>query len=218
VAAETYARVDVPLRVIVICPNHTGMGTRRAVWADGQWLVPGGAASVDSELAAELIDEASLNEDRVAHLSEHAIEVHVPLLQQRRADVRLVPICLGLLSLDECASVGSGIARVVTAYRERGDDVLVVASTDMSHYISADAARVLDQRAIDRITALDAAGLYDVVTRERITMCGFVPTTVTLFASAELGASRAELVRYSNSGETSGDYDHVVGYAGLVVT
>ena len=215
VAGAAYARVSVPRRVVVLCPNHTGRGARRSVWPSGAWQLPGGAVPVDAELARLLVAEAHLTPDHAAHLGEHAIEVHLPFLRARRADVSVVPVCLGGLSLAECHEVGHGLARAI---RETPDDVLLIASTDMSHYIAAEEARRLDSLALERVLSLDPDGLYEVVTRHDISMCGYIPTTVALVASLELGAKSAKLVRYANSGDVSGDFSAVVGYAGVVVS
>jgi AmmeMemoRadiSam system protein B len=214
IAGETYARVRVPERAIVLCPNHTGWGSPRSVWTRGAWRIPGATIGVDEVLADAVVREAALVPDDEAHLQEHAIEVHLPFLHERQPRLEIVPICLGTLSLEACERVGRGIARAVTSAASR---VLLVASTDMSHYVPASRARAMDELALSRVLALDPAGLHRVVQSEGLTMCGYIPTTVTLFAALELGASRVDLVRYGNSGETSGDYDRVVGYAGLVV-
>ena len=123
-------------------------------------------------------------------------------------------VTLAGLSLAECREVGEGLAEVVRASEE---PVLLVASTDMSHYISADEAATLDGMALARVQALDPEGLYRTVRSHQISMCGVLPTTAALFAARALGASQAELVRYGNSGEQSGDHDRVVGYAGVLV-
>jgi AmmeMemoRadiSam system protein B len=214
IAAETWARVLVPARVILLCPNHTGMGVRASMWAGGAWTIPGSAVAIDEELRTALLAETALELDDDAHLREHAIEVHLPLLIARRADARIVPICLARLPVPECRALGEGIARAIAKV---GGDVLVVASTDMSHYVSAEVAAELDQLALARVLALDPAGLHEVVERERISMCGYVPTTVALFCARARGSSTASLVRYGNSGEASGDFERVVGYAGVIV-
>ena len=218
IAGETYARVRVPQRVVVFNPNHTGRGSPRSIWSAGAWHLPGGAVPVDEPLAVALRDEAQLEDDQRAHLLEHSGEVHLPFLRALRSDVRMVPVCLAGLSLSECQEIGAGVARAIRRSTTDPRDVLLVASTDMSHFVSADTARRLDMLAIERVTGLDPEGLYEVVTRNRISMCGFIPTTVVLIAARELGASEVELVRYGNSGETSGDYDRVVGYAGAIVS
>jgi AmmeMemoRadiSam system protein B len=210
--------VVVPERVIVLCPNHTGMGVRRSLWAGGAWRLPGGAIEVDGELAARVRRRARLEPDLDAHVAEHAIEVHLPFLRHRNASARIVPIVLAGLSLAECREVGEGLARAIAETRaQHGGDVLLVASTDMSHYVPADEARALDGLALARVEALDPGGLYEVVRARDISMCGFIPTTCALFAARALGATRAELVRYGNSGDVSGDHERVVGYAGVVV-
>lgn len=219
IAGETYAEARVPSSAIVLCPNHTGMGTRRSLWLHGSWHLPGFDLEIDAELAALVLQEAGLEEDRLAHLREHAIEVQLPFLHAMSPRISIVPICLGRLGFAECRSAGEGIARAIARTEERRKErVLLVASSDMSHYISADAARHLDGHALERVLALDAEGLHAVVNEEGISMCGYIPTTVALVAARALGATSAKLVRYGNSGEVSGDYDQVVGYAGVLVS
>ena len=214
IAGQTYAAVRVPNRVVILCPNHTGLGARRSLWASGAWRIPGGEVLVESTLAERLQNLTTLKDDRLAHLREHAIEVHLPFLRAKNRDLSVVPICLGGLSFRECVELGEALGRVLADESER---VLIVASTDMSHYISAELAEKLDHIALERVEELDAEGLFRVVTERDISMCGYVPTTVALIAARVLGAKSAALVRYGNSGETSGDYDRVVGYAGLVI-
>lgn len=214
IAAETYARVDVPERVIVLCPNHTGRGARRSVWPAGVWRIPGRDVPVDVELAAEVVAHADLLPDVQAHLAEHAIEVHLPFLVDRQPALRIVPICLARLSYEDCERVARGLVEVIES---RSEPVLLVASTDMSHYVSAARAKLEDDWLLERILALDPAGLHATVTERQSSMCGFIPTTIALCAARELGTARAELVRYGNSGEASGDFERVVGYAGLLL-
>ena len=219
IAGETFARAKIPPTAIVMCPNHTGYGVRRSLWPSGSWHLPGFDLEVDSKLAASVRESADLTEDHLAHVREHAIEVELPFLHALRNDVKIVPICLAGLSYAECEEVGLGIARSIAEQEQRESErVLVVASSDMSHYISADSARSLDRKAIDQVLALDAEGLYRTVKQFEISMCGYVPTTVALVAARQLGATRAELCRYGNSGETSGNFDEVVGYAGVLVS
>lgn len=214
IAGQAFARVQVPRTAIVLCPNHTGRGERRSLWSSGAWLLPGAELPVDVELAGELRRQAGLADDQAAHHLEHAVEVQLPFLRARNPEVRTVPICLGGLTRVECLALGERIAEVIA---DRRGEVLLVASTDFSHYLPADEARALDLLAIDRIRAVDPEGLFDTVQAREISMCGYVPTTVVLAAARALGARSAELVRYGNSGETSGDFDQVVGYGGLTV-
>lgn len=212
ILGETYAEVAVPRTVVIMCPNHTGMGVRRSCWNRGRWQLPGGSIEVDEALADALVQRAGLQADVDAHVHEHAIEVHLPFLRALHPGVRIVPIVLGRLSAQECVELGTRIAETID------DDVLVAASTDMSHYVSARRAEELDRMAIDRVLALDPVGLHRTVETHAISMCGYVPTTVALAAALHRGATQARLVRYGNSGEASGDFDRVVGYAGFVIT
>lgn len=215
VAGAAYARIRVPRRCIVLSPNHTGRGATCAIWPRGAWKTPLGDVPVDEALAEQLQKACPLlREDRPAHVSEHSLEVHLPFLKTRRTDVTIVPITLGHMPYVDCAQIGRAIAEVV---RAQEDEILIVASTDMSHYLPADEARALDAQALDRITALDDAGLYDVVGREDISMCGIIPTTVALAAARALNVRQAELIRYGHSGEVSGDHSSVVGYASVTM-
>jgi hypothetical protein len=216
IAAETFARILPPRTALILCPNHTGLGSRRSVWDAGAWRLPGGDVPVDEPLARALVASAGLESDRAAHLREHAIEVQLPFLRRLNAELRIVPICLGRLSLDECLRTGESIATALLA-GSSAETTTIVASSDMSHYLPAETARVLDARALWRVIALDPEGLYRTVVEHDISMCGFIPTTVALAAARRLGAKRAELVRYGNSGDTSGDFESVVGYAGAVI-
>ena len=212
ILGETWARVAVPARVIVLCPNHTGLGATASLWPDGAWRTPLGSVPVDRELAAALAACPLVEPDRAAHAFEHALEVELPFLQVRRADIAIAPLCLGPLDLAGCAEVGHAVAAAAR------DGALVVASSDMSHYLPAEEAERQDRRALDALLALEPERLYETVRREGITMCGVVPATVMLFAARELGATSARLVRYASSGDVSGDRSSVVGYAGVVVT
>lgn len=214
ILGETYARCVVPPRVVLMCPNHTGMGVPRSLWPDGGWRLPTGTVPVDEDLVAGLREHCGAQLDRSAHQREHAIEVHLPFALARQPALRMAALCLAGLDVESCRAMGEGLARVV---RQSEEPVLLVASTDMSHYISAAEAATLDRLALDRVEALDPAGLLRTVRSHDISMCGVVPTTVALFAARALGAHEAELVRYGNSGERSGDYDRVVGYAGVLI-
>jgi AmmeMemoRadiSam system protein B len=181
----------------------------------GSWETPLGDVAIDQELAASLTKRFPLlSEDVLAHRAEHAIEVQLPFLQTLRSDVRFVPIALGTRQFEVLEGLGHAIADVLA---ETGELVLVVASSDMNHYESDPVTRVKDHQAIDRVLAVDARGLYDVVAEEQISMCGFGPTVTMLTAARQLGAMKGELVKYATSGDISGDREMVVGYAGIVV-
>lgn len=214
VAGEVFSHVKIPSRHLIFCPNHTGMGAEAALMGEGAWRMPWGDVPIDEELASRLAEASPLlREDPSAHREEHSLEVQLPFLRRFRPDFRFVPIALGRLSLADCRSLGEAAAGVL---REEADPVLLIASSDMSHYLPDAAARSKDRKAIDAMLALDPEALYRTVRAERISMCGVVPATVVLFAALSLGATSARLVRYATSGDVSGDRDRVVGYAGLL--
>jgi AmmeMemoRadiSam system protein B len=215
VAGEVYSSVEIPERNIIFCPNHTGVGANAAVMARGSWRMPWGEVPVDEELADRLLAASPLlAEDASAHRGEHSLEVQLPFLRRFRETFRFVPVALRQISLSDCRTLGEAVARVA------GEEVLpplLIASSDMSHYEPDSIARKKDGQAIDRFLALDPEGLFRVVRSERISMCGVIPATVVLFASLALGAGSARLIKYSTSGDVSGDREQVVGYAGLAL-
>lgn len=216
VAGEVYSAIKAPETFVLIGPNHRGTGEPVALYAGGEWAVPTGTFLVDQELGSIIMDQAPLVvADELAHRMEHSIEVQLPFIAEVAHNAKILPISVIHASLSACKTVGEGIA---AAIKQCGYPVTIVASTDMSHYVSADTARKLDGLALDRILALDPEGLYTTVSEFRISMCGVYPTTIMLYAAKALGAKHARLVRYATSGEVSGDYDQVVGYAGVIIT
>lgn len=219
VAGAVYARLEIPKHCVILCPNHTGKGHPLSVMASTTWQTPLGEVAADAELGAQLLRRfPALQEDSAAHRAEHAIEVQLPFLQARQPELNIVPIAIGTSNFDVLRGLGEALAQVI-AEREKADEgkVLIVASSDMNHYESDAITRVKDRKAIERVLALDARGLWQVVMNEDISMCGFGPAIVMLTAAKLLGATSATLVKYATSGEVSGDYESVVGYAGIIV-
>ncbi len=215
VAGAVYSRVELPGTIVLIGPNHTGLGAAVSIMASGQWQTPLGTLAIDEDLAGAIRSRCQrVEDDMIAHLREHSLEVQLPFIQYMKEDVRIVPLQMMDTRLETCLELGEAVAGAV---KERGGGTLIVASSDMSHYVPAEEARKKDRMAIDRILALDARGLYATVRNENISMCGYGPAVAMVNACKALGATKAELIKYANSGEVSGDYDQVVGYAGMVV-
>lgn len=215
VAGAVFSRIQVPKKTIILCPNHTGLGVEASINASGSWQTPLGEVPVDEDLAKRLMElDSQLEEDVLAHLQEHALEVQLPFLQMIQEDFRFVPLCLSHLSYGECEVLGEALAKVV---RESPEPILLLASSDMNHYESQERTLLKDQRAIDCILALDPPGLYRRVHEEHISMCGIIPTTCMLIAAQLLGAKQADLVKHATSGDITGDFSGVVGYAGIIV-
>jgi hypothetical protein len=214
VAGETFARISIPETVVLLGPNHHGKGAPLAVGTE-DWDMPLGQVPLVDDLAEALVRGSALfTADDIAHRYEHSLEVQVPFLQYFQENLHIVPVVVSHLSFEQCRQAAAELAQAVLQYNR---PALLVASTDMTHYLSRHQASEQDHLALDHILQLDPAGLYEIVLSHRISMCGIIPTTITLLAAAELGAEQAELVRYTDSGEVSGDTDQVVGYAGVVV-
>ena len=186
-----------------------------AVWPNGAWRIPGRDVPVETALAEALLAAApGLSPDRAAHLGEHSLEVLLPFLTAVRPGCRIVPVAVAEPRpgvLDETAQAMAG---VLAAWPE---PVSIIVSSDMSHYLPQSAAQKRDSMALSRVLALDPQGLLEVVRREDISMCGVLPMTLGLLIARALGATSARLAAYATSGEVSGDYEQVVGYAGVIV-
>jgi AmmeMemoRadiSam system protein B len=224
VAGAVYSRLKVPERCVILCPNHTGKGRPLAIMANTTWQTPLGEVAADADMAARLLRRfPALEEDSAAHRAEHAIEVQLPFLQASRPELKIVPIAIGTSDFDVLRGLGETLADVIADQHEGGQKaerqakVLIIASSDMNHYESDTITRIKDHKAIERVLAMDARGLWEVVLNEDISMCGFGPTVVMLTAAKLLGATSATLVKYATSGDVSGDYERVVGYAGIIV-
>ncbi len=214
-AAIVFSRVEIPKDVIVLGPNHRGIGADIALWPEGSWSTPLGEVEVNAELGEMIGAETSLVElDEGAHQSEHSLEVQIPFLQYFRKDFRLTALCLLRMSYAQCEELGKAISRAV---KEWDQPALMVASSDMSHYLPAEKAKRQDRMALDQALQLNPEGLYAAVVRNNISMCGFIPATVMLVAARELGAESAELADYRNSGEVTGDDREVVSYAAVII-
>jgi len=217
VAGAVYGSIDIPRVVVILCPNHHGIGARAALSPAQGWSTPLGTVPIDQALRQQLLAHAPavLSLDALAHLHEHSLEVQLPFLQVLRPDVAIVPISLGFSDFASCRLLGEALAHVIRSYPE---PVLMIASSDMTHYETAGDAKKKDDLAIRQILDLDPAKLLAVCRENAITMCGVVPAAVMLVASRLLGATAAQLIKYATSGEVTGDYRQVVAYAALTVS
>jgi MEMO1 family protein len=215
VAGLVYGSVVLPSRYILLGPNHTGRGERLSLHPDGEWRSPLGPAKIDSWLNARLLEEfRALTPDARAHGREHSLEVQIPFLQAAGTGFTFSAICVGTTERSLLVELGRALARVI---RSSDTPVMMVASSDMNHFEPAAVAEPKDRAAIACVEAIDPEGLYRTVLEKDVSMCGIAPTMAVLTACRELGCTRGQLIRYSNSGEISGDYDSVVGYAGMAI-
>ena len=216
VAGAVISRIKFKDTFIILGPNHTGIGKPCSIMTEGIWKTPLGEVEIDSELGKQILATSSyLQEDYTAHQFEHSIEVQLPLLQYFKPDIKLVPIILAYSSGAIYKEIGREIAKAV---KDSNREVVIIASSDMTHYEPQESAQRKDNKAIEAILDLNEDELLKRVDELSITMCGYAPTVSLISAARELGATGAELVKYQTSGDTTGDYSSVVGYAGIIIT
>lgn len=214
VAGEVYSSIQLPDTFIILCPNHTGMGSDFDLSPAEEWVTPLGSVKVDQDLCKELQQLfPHVVEDGRAHMREHSLEVQLPFLQYLKEQILFVPLCIRQFRFDLLEELGHALAELI---RKSNREILLIASSDMTHYESRDSAKRKDQLAIEQMEKLDPAGLYETVHRNNISMCGYLPATITMIAARDLGASGGVLKKYATSGDVTGDYSSVVGYAGLI--
>jgi AmmeMemoRadiSam system protein B len=225
VAGAVYGRLALPSTVILIGPNHTGLGPIVSVFPDGHWVIPGADIPIDREFSSDLLARfPAARADTAAHRLEHCVEVHLPFLlhaghlSHPSGPLKIVAIVLGSTERALCEELGAALAELMYVRKAQGGDTpLLIASTDMNHYESEEITRRKDGLAIEAIERLDARTLHDRARTHDISMCGLGPAVATVTAARAMSAQRARLIQYATSGEVSGDYTRVVGYAGFVI-
>lgn len=214
VAGATLSSVEFENTCVIMGPNHTGEGKPFSIMTEGSWRLPTGNCEIDFELAKSILKNSEyLEEDERAHLYEHSVEVQIPFIQVLKGEFKIVPIVLSHATVEVYKSIGKGIAK---SLKEK-HAATIIASSDMTHYEAQDIANDKDKKAIGTILNLDEDSLMAAVDKYDISMCGYAPVCVMLAASRELGAKKTKLVKYQTSGDVTGDYDAVVGYAGIIV-
>lgn len=214
VAGAVFARLKLPRRIVILGVRHYPRGERAAILSRGSWRTPLGDAAIDTSLAEALRAACpQLREDHVAHSAEHSLEVQLPFLQVMEPQFSFVPIALGTVQFEELVAIGEGIGKVLVGL---DDEMLLLTSSDLNHYEDDATTRRKDHKAMECLIALDARKLYDTCRNERISMCGLGPAVAMLTALKQLGATKAEMVRYATSADASGDVSSVVGYAGMI--
>ena len=215
VAGALFSKIKFKDTFIIMGPNHTGRGKPLSIMTEGIWKTPLGEVEIDSELGKQILSTSRyLKEDHLAHQYEHSIEVQLPFLQYFKKDFKLVPIVLAYANGAIYKEVGKEIAK---ATKDLNKEVLIIASSDMTHYEPQESAEKKDAQAIRAILDLNEDELLRRIDELNISMCGYAPTVSLISAAKELGATVAELVRYQTSGDITGDYSSVVGYAGIIL-
>jgi len=214
-AAKTLNSIVIPETVIILGTNHHGEGARVALSAES-WNMPFGPVNIDTAVSDLLLTGSShIVVDEMAHTHEHSLEVQVPFLQYMQENLSIVPLVISRISLSLCREIGESLAEAVQQSKKK---ILLLASTDMSHYEPRKTAEKKDRLALKCVEDMEPEELYQVVVDNSISMCGFIPVTITLFAARKLGATSAKLIGYTDSGYVSGESSQVVGYAGLTIS
>ncbi len=214
-AAKAISSLRPAKTFILLGPNHNLAGPEFSVMDRGAWSTPLGEIEINEGVAREILRSGVAESDTIAHSSEHSIEVQLPLLQVRFGSFDMVPVSIANSDYSErflknCESLGKAIAGIM-----KGGDVNLVASSDFSHYITAEEAERKDSLALERIGNLDARGLFDVLKSESGSVCGYGPIAVAIYAAKHLGMKKGEVIEYTNSGKTAGDMSSVVAYAAV---
>ena len=215
VAANAYyalAEDGKPDTVVILGPNHTGYGSGLALMNEGVWRTPLGDVEVDGETANRIVRETRLVDvDDLSHRFEHSIEVQLPFLQYLYGSgFKFVPICFQLQDLQSAVEVGRSLVEVLAS-----KNAVVIASSDMTHYEPQGNAEEKDLAALKAVEAMDEKLFYSTIEKRHVTACGYGPIAAVMVASKGLGATEARLLCYKSSGDVTGDYSSVVGYAAV---
>jgi AmmeMemoRadiSam system protein B len=217
VAASVVSGLNIKENIVILGPNHTGCGPTFSLMSEGSWQTPLGEIEINNALAKVLLDKSKLiKEDNLAHLYEHSIEVQLPFLQFQNNNFKIVPLVIGPADLKDYQEVGRAIAHTIEEAKLK-DSSLIIASSDMTHYEAQKSAKEKDTLAIEAILELDEMKLWQNVHKFDISMCGYAPAIIMLTAAKILGAKKASLIQYQTSGDVTGDFSSVVGYAGITV-
>jgi len=213
VAGEVFSSVRIPDTVIILGPNHTGMGAAISVFPEGAWRTPLGDVKIDDKLSADILKNCAQAEGEFeAHLREHSVEVQLPFLQYLKNDFQFAAITLADHDLAHLRSLADAIVKAV-----KGREVLLIASSDLTHYEDAKTAKQKDSLVLDAIEKMDPEKMVSEVLGRDISMCGWMPAYTVMHACKKLGAKNGKIIRYMNSGDASGDYREVVGYGGAAI-
>lgn len=215
VAITTAAAVLPKKRIVMLGPNHTGEGAQFGLWEKGAWITPLGTIPIDEELTAAILRAGTyIRPDCRSHENEHSLEVELPILKYFFSEFKFAPLACKIASITAYREVADQITQAIKQFK---NDILLVASTDLTHYEPEASARRKDRFVIDAVLNLDTETLLKYVQRENITMCGVAPVAIFLLCLKQLGATKAQVCLYQTSAEASGDNSAVVGYVGIIV-
>ncbi len=216
VAGEVISKIKPRELYIILGTRHTRDGKPFSLMSEGIWQTPLGDVEIDNKFSKRLLEISKyLKDDEAAHIDEHSIEVEIPFLQYKNKPFKLVPIVITTANLEVYSVIAKDLSDCI---KESRIDALIIASSDFTHYEDHKSASRKDKLAIDAILELDEKKFLKAIREYEISACGYAPIAVMLAAVKLLGAKKAHLIKYQTSGDASGDYESVVGYAGIVIT
>ncbi len=209
VTAKTLSEIELGSRIIILCPNHRGVGKNYGVWPSGAWQNSIGQIPIDIDLAEKIVENSPFTFDQQAHIAEHSIEVILPFLQYTVPILYIIPISIS--SLENVEAAASKLAEVI---KNSDKDISIIVSSDMNHFAGEEENRRKDNLALEAFLAGDVLKLLDIVNKENISMCGVLPAVLGLMVAKKFGISNSKLAAYDTSASAFGDSARVVGYAG----
>jgi len=200
--------------VIMIGPNHYGIGNGVSIMRNGVWETPLGEIEINQELALEISKSGIMDFDDFAHSRDHCLEVQIPFLQYitKNKKIRIVPIILIMQDIKTAVDIGEAMTKSIA----NTDNALLIASSDFTHYESNDEAHRKDRELINTILSLDISKFYDVLDRLTVSACGYGAIASVMKAVKDLGATKGQLLKYATSGNVTGDMSAVVGYSSII--
>jgi len=214
VSMSVLKSIEIPENIIILAPNHSGLGEDVSIISEGRFVTPIGDVPVNTDISKMIIKNIpQVIEDHKPHIIEHSIEVQLPILKYMRNDIKIVPILMKRM-LDE------NLNRIIAKFKEFVSQnpvycTLFLSTSDLSHYENNDETARRDRLLLKYIESMDVSGLKGCMEGEKISMCGFEPTALNMEICKSLGASGGILRRYDTSSAYDFDYDRVVGYAGV---
>ncbi|MEM1546649.1 MAG: MEMO1 family protein [Candidatus Methanomethylicia archaeon] len=217
VAAHGFSALAIdgkPETFVIIGPNHTGYGSGISIMINGIWRTPLGDVEIDYEVSKLITEKSNIIDiDDEAHIYEHSVEVQIPFLQYIYGNgFKIVPIVMMLQGLKESIEIGKVLGEIC-----KNKNIVIIASSDFTHYESYQTAYRKDEEAIKTILELNQEAFYNTINTLNISVCGPGPIMTLITAVKAIGPSRAILLKYANSGDVTGDYSSVVGYASIAM-
>ena len=215
IACQSYYAIssDSKKIFVIIGPNHWGIGSDIAIMKDGVWQTPLGEVEIDTHIAEEISKAAGIAIDSFSHSREHSIEVQIPILQTIKSDCKIVPIVLIDQSIETAVLIGKTLAKIA-----KTNEIMIIGSSDFTHYETDEFAREQDLALIEPILNLDVEEFYNILQKRNVSACGYGAIASVIVACKEIGATKGELLKYATSGEVTDDLNSVVGYGSIIFT